>query len=118
MPGALLARRSSIWKQLTRTPKGFAVTGRARLDGSCPGLYPGAESFHAGRGPDVPAIRMLLPVCHVTWQCLALVVVLSCVTVAAAETPWPLKTPTELKALHGPTFTGLHILTYRRTQEP
>jgi hypothetical protein len=38
--------------------------------------------------------------------------------VARAETPWPLKTPAELKALHGPTFNGLYILTYRRSQDP
>jgi hypothetical protein len=37
---------------------------------------------------------------------------------ARCETPWPLRTPAELKALHGPTFTGMQILTYRRTQDP
>jgi hypothetical protein len=31
--------------------------------------------------------------------------------VAMAETPWPLKAPADLKALHGPTFTGAQILT-------
>lgn len=39
-------------------------------------------------------------------------------TVAMAETPWPLKTPAELKALHGPSFTGAQILTYRHSVEP
>jgi hypothetical protein len=37
---------------------------------------------------------------------------------AIAETPWPLKAPAELKALHGPTFTGAQILTYRHSVEP
>jgi hypothetical protein len=36
----------------------------------------------------------------------------------AADTPWPLKTPAELGALHGPTFTGARILTYRHQVEP
>jgi hypothetical protein len=35
-----------------------------------------------------------------------------------APTPWPLKTPAELKKLHGPTFVGMQILTYRREQQP
>ena len=46
-------------------------------------------------------------------------------TVAAAQTPtvsaptpWPLKTPAELKKLHGPTFVGMQVLTYRREQQP
>src|SRR5262249_42008102 len=39
-------------------------------------------------------------------------------TAASGETPWPLRTPSELKALHGPTFVGMQILTYRRSQEP
>ena len=37
---------------------------------------------------------------------------------AMAEAPWPLKTPVELKALHGPSFSGAQILTYRHTVEP
>lgn len=52
------------------------------------------------------------------WQRLALAAVLVSATAAAAETPWPLKTPAELKALHGLTFTGMQILTYRHTVEP
>src|SRR5262245_23665999 len=46
-------------------------------------------------------------------------------TVAAAQTPavgvptpWPLKTLAELKKLHGPTFVGMQVLTYRREQAP
>jgi hypothetical protein len=39
-------------------------------------------------------------------------------TAATAETPWPLKTPAELKALHGPSFAGAQILTYRHSVEP
>jgi hypothetical protein len=37
---------------------------------------------------------------------------------AMAEAPWPLKTPAELKALHGPNFSGARILTYRHTVDP
>ena len=37
---------------------------------------------------------------------------------AIAEAPWPLKTPAELKALHGSTFTGAQILTYRHSVDP
>jgi hypothetical protein len=61
---------------------------------------------------------MLLRTSRVLWRCLALVALLMPPVAARAETPWPLKTPAELKALHGPTFTGLHILTYRRSQDP
>jgi hypothetical protein len=42
-------------------------------------------------------------------------------TTAIAEkpwAPWPLKTPSELKALHGPTFVGAQILTYHHSIEP
>ena len=48
----------------------------------------------------------------------ALIVALVCATTAAAETPWPLRTPAELRALHGPGLAGMQILTYRRTHEP
>src|SRR5262245_38338794 len=37
---------------------------------------------------------------------------------AMAEAPWPLKSTAELKALHGPTFTGAQILTFRHTVDP
>jgi hypothetical protein len=37
---------------------------------------------------------------------------------AMAQAPWPLKTPAELKALHGLGFSGAHILTYRHTVKP
>jgi hypothetical protein len=49
---------------------------------------------------------------------ISLLALLVSTTEAWCETPWPLRTPAELKALHGPTFTGMQILTYRRTQEP
>jgi hypothetical protein len=52
------------------------------------------------------------------WHRLTLAAVLVSGTTAAAETPWPLKTPAELRALHGPTFTGMQILTYRHAVEP
>src|SRR5712671_6697160 len=39
-------------------------------------------------------------------------------TTAKCETPWPLRTPAELKTLHGPTFIGMQILTYLRSQDP
>ena len=62
-------------------------------------------------------IRMCLATRRIAWRCLALAAVLSCIGPARAETPWPLKTPAELKTLHGPTFTGLHILNYCPPQE-
>src|SRR5262249_43897196 len=49
---------------------------------------------------------------------LVLAAVLWMGTAAIAQTPWPLKTPDELKALHGPSFTGAQILTYRHSVEP
>jgi hypothetical protein len=52
------------------------------------------------------------------WHKLGLAAVLVSASAAVAETPWPLKTPAELKAMHGPTFTGVQILTYRHTVEP
>jgi hypothetical protein len=49
---------------------------------------------------------------------LVLAVVWSTGASVMAETPWPLKTPSELKALHGPSFVGAQILTYRHSVEP
>jgi hypothetical protein len=49
---------------------------------------------------------------------LALVTVWWTGTAAIAQTPWPLKTSAELKALHGPSFAGAQILTYRHSVEP
>jgi hypothetical protein len=37
--------------------------------------------------------------------------------IAMAET-WPLKSPAELKAVHGATFAGMQLLTYRHSIEP
>src|SRR5580704_1441282 len=51
-------------------------------------------------------------------QWIAIFALLLCATAARGETPWPLRTPAELAALHGPTFVGMQILTYRRTQTP
>src|SRR5262249_8314973 len=48
---------------------------------------------------------------------IVLLTVLAC-GVASAETPWPLRTPAELKALRGADSAGMQILTYRRSQGP
>jgi len=49
-------------------------------------------------------------------HCVALLMLFACST-ASAETPWPLKTPTELRALHGAGFAGFQILTYRVSEQ-
>jgi hypothetical protein len=49
---------------------------------------------------------------------IALFIVIGCWSAAHAETPWPLKSPAELKALHGQGFTGFQVLTYRHSQTP
>jgi hypothetical protein len=48
----------------------------------------------------------------------ALFALLMMVVAAGAETPWPLRTPAEIKALHGADFTGMHVFTYRHTSTP
>lgn len=50
-------------------------------------------------------------------RCIALFALFVCST-ASSETAWPLKTPTELKALHGVGFTGFQLLTYRLSELP
>lgn len=52
------------------------------------------------------------------WRLILLFALLVSTTAARCETPWPLRTPAELKALHGPTFAGMQILTYHHSQEP
>jgi hypothetical protein len=51
------------------------------------------------------------------WRIILLILLIAG-TPVAADTPWPLRTPAELKALHGPGLAGIQILTYRRAREP
>jgi hypothetical protein len=71
----------------------------------------GVQRIHIGYAAKC-VVKLCLQVSDVMRHCVALLMLFACST-ASAETPWPLKTPTELRVLHGAGFAGFQILTYR-----